>query len=164
MIKMSKKLKNPTAWDVLFGQKQPPTAAERLILNAKRRVESVMGEPVRINRISQDNGISEVNMTISEYRQLYGHRVASIIGETENDCRLLILPYAIQTNNGEGEVQPVPFEHNMLVYVAFDSAKHDHNDINVVATQLLVDAGSADQAVWDAAVVSSTIMEVIDES
>ncbi|WP_158044897.1 hypothetical protein [Skermanella pratensis] len=161
---MSKKLKNPTAWDVLFGQKQPPTAAERLISNARRRVESVMDEPVKITLISQDNSTSEANMTVSEYRQLYGHRIASIIGETENDCRLYILPYAIETDNGEGEAQLLPFECNTLVYVVFDSAKHDPNDINVVATQLLADAGSADQAVWDAAVVSSTLMGVTNES
>jgi hypothetical protein len=104
-------------------------------------------------------------MTISEYGLLYGHRLASIIGETETgiDCRRLILPGSLEVQRGEEEFELVPFEHKMLVYIVFDPAKHDPDKINIAATQILAAAGSTDQAVWNAAVVSSTLLGVINE-
>jgi hypothetical protein len=162
ITKMAKKHKKPSTHEMIVHQKRPPTAAERLISNAKFLAESVMDEPLRITHIPQNSGIYEVDTTIKEYLQTYDQHVASIIGETENNCRLLMLPGCLEVQNYEGEIQPVPFEHSTLVYVVFDPAKYDRDDINIMATQILADAGSTDQAVWDAAVVSSMQPEVIN--
>jgi hypothetical protein len=134
-----------------------------MMTQARDLARQTMGEIVQITHIPLHEDLEKEELTFEKYREQYGH-LANVIGAMspsgEEEYRTLLLPHPFLATNDEGETWTMPFEYNMLVYVAFDPARHHFEDINETATRMLSVAGSGDQAVWDAAVVSSSVRDL----